>query len=192
MLASQPTRPRWVSQVAFLEKFLSYVLTNSSFKDIMPYRSHPYPQGTEENPTFDVIYQYQQKYAAKYTDNIRFNRVVTRIRHTPPDHPSRSRWLIEWTPAVTSELQGVGKIFEEGFDHVVVANGSDTRPFIQHTDNLWAWKGDILHSRWYRDAKAFAGKASSPLRPLLQGRIVNEVDDDRPLSWLGLAPRVSR
>ena len=142
------------------ENFLKYVLTISLFKDIMPYRSHPYPQGTEESPTYDFVYRYQQKHAAAYTDNIRFNRVVTRLRHPPPDHTSKNRWLIEWTPSVTSESPDVGTTFEEGFDYVVVANGSDTRPFIPHTDNLWAWKGEILHSRWYRDAKAFAAKAS--------------------------------
>jgi cation diffusion facilitator CzcD-associated flavoprotein CzcO len=126
----------------------------------MPYRSHPYPPGTEESPTHEVIHRYQQKHAARYTSNIRYNRVVTRLRHSPPEHPIESRWLVEWTPSATSESPAIGKTFEEGFDHVVVANGSDTRPFIPYTDNLWSWKGEILHSRWYRDATVFAGKVT--------------------------------
>ena len=148
-----------------MPQYLCHVLTMSPIQDIMPYRSHPYPQGTEENPPYDVVYRYQQKHAAKYVDNMRFNRVVTRLRHPPQDHASKSRGLVEWTPSVTSESPDTGKTFEEGFDHVVVANGSDTRPFIPHTDNLWAWKGELLHSRWYRDAKAFVGKVSHSTTP---------------------------
>lgn len=143
------------------------ILIISLLQDIMPYRSHPYPPGTEESPTYDVIYSYQKNYAAKYIDNIRFNRVVTRLRHTPSDHASKKKWLIKWTPSVTSESQGTGITSEEAFDYVVVANGSDTRPFIPYTDNLWAWKGEILHSRWYRDPEAFAGKVCCSQRTRL-------------------------
>lgn len=126
----------------------------------MPYRSHPYPKGTAEYPTYKVIYQYQQQYAARYADYIRLNRVVTRVRHAPEQSVSNKRWLVEWTPSVTSSSPDVNKTFEEAFDHIVVANGSDSRPFIPYVDGLWNWKGEILHSRWYRQAKVFAGKAS--------------------------------
>lgn len=132
----------------------------------MPYRAHPYPQGTADYPIYSVIYQYQQKHAATYAGHIRLNRVVTRVRHPPSDHASRSGWLVEWTPSVTSKSPDVGRVFEERFDHIVVANGSDSRPFIPYIDNLWAWKGEILHSRWYREAKAFAGKASPSPHPM--------------------------
>ncbi|KAF1814418.1 formyltetrahydrofolate deformylase [Eremomyces bilateralis CBS 781.70] len=133
-------------------------VTANTPRDIMPYRSHPYAQGTAESPTYDVIYRYQQNHAATYASHIKLNRVVTRVRHTPPDRASSKRWLIEWSPSATSKSPDVGKIFEEEFDNIVVANGSDSRPFIPWIDNLWAWKGEILHSRWYRQAKAFAGK----------------------------------
>ncbi|KIV79064.1 hypothetical protein PV11_06651 [Exophiala sideris] len=133
-------------------------VTANTPRDIMPYRSHPYSKGTAEYPTYKVIYQYQQHHATKYADHIQLNRVVTRVRHTPDDHPSSKRWLVEWTPSVTSKSADVGKTFEEDFDHVVVANGSDSRPFIPYVDGLWEWKGSILHSRWYRNAEAFAGK----------------------------------
>ncbi len=126
----------------------------------MPYRSHPYPKDTAEYPTYQVIYQYQQQHAATYASHIKLNRVVTRVRHTPAGHASRKRWLVEWTPSVTSKSPDVGTTFEEEFDHIVVANGSDSRPFIPYIDNLWSWKGEILHSRWYRKAEAFAGKVS--------------------------------
>ena len=129
----------------------------------MPYRSHPYPQGTAEYPTYEVIYQYQQQHAITYTNHIRLNRVVTRVRHTPHDRASSKRWLVEWTPSVTSKLPDVGTTFEEEFDHIVVANGSDSRPLIPYVDGLWDWKGEVLHSRWYREANAFAGKASPSL-----------------------------
>lgn len=132
----------------------------------MPYRSHPYAKGTAEYPTYKVIYQYQQQHAATYASHIRLNRVVTRVRHTPEDHASNKRWLVEWTQSVTSKSpDDVGTTFEEAFDHIVVANGSDSRPFIPYINNLWVWKGEILHSRWYREARAFAGKVGSS-RPL--------------------------
>ena len=126
----------------------------------MPYRSKSFPKGTAESPTHNVIYEYQQQYAVPYADHIRLNRVVTRVRHTPPDHVSSKRWLVKWTPSVTSSSPHVGTTFKEGFDHIIVANGSDSRPFIPYVDGLWDWEGDILHSRWYRQAKVFAGKAS--------------------------------
>lgn len=126
----------------------------------MPYRSHPYPAGTAEYPTYNVISQYQLRHAAAYAEHIRLGRVVTRVRYPPPGHASRSRWLVEWTPSATSQSPDIGTTFEEEVDHIVVANGSDSRPFIPHIDNLWAWKGEILHSRWYRDAKEFAGKVN--------------------------------
>ncbi|WVW79182.1 hypothetical protein I302_101148 [Kwoniella bestiolae CBS 10118] len=102
--------------------------------------------------------RYQQRFAEKYTDYIRLNRVVTRVRHAPQDHPAVKRWLVEWTPSYTSNSPEIGKTFEEQFDHVVVANGTDSRPFIPHIDGLWNWKGEILHSRWYRKPEAFVGK----------------------------------
>ncbi|OKL61516.1 hypothetical protein UA08_03105 [Talaromyces atroroseus] len=133
-------------------------VTANTPRDIMPYRSNPYPKGTAESPAYDVIYQYQKQHAARYADYIRLNRVVTRVRHTPKGSGHRKRWSVEWTPSVTGSLPDVGITFEEGFDHIVVANGTDSRPFIPYTDGLWDWKGELLHSRWYRNAKVFAGK----------------------------------
>ncbi|RAO70504.1 uncharacterized protein BHQ10_006516 [Talaromyces amestolkiae] len=133
-------------------------VTANTPRDIMPYRSHPYPKGTAEYPNYEVIYQYQQRHAARYEDYIRLNRVVTRVRHAPKGSSHNKRWSVEWTPSVTSNSPDVGTKFEEGFDHIVVANGTDSRPFIPYTDGLWDWKGEIVHSRWYRKAKAFAGK----------------------------------
>ncbi|OCF72559.1 hypothetical protein I204_06941 [Kwoniella mangroviensis CBS 8886] len=133
-------------------------VTANTPRDIMPYRSHPYPEGTVEYPTYKTIYQYQQRFADKYTDYIRLNRVVTRVRHVPDGHPAVKRWVIEWTPSYTSNSPDIGKAFEEQFDHVVVANGTDSRPFMPYIDGLWNWKGEILHSRWYRTPEAFAGK----------------------------------
>lgn len=129
----------------------------------MPYRSHPYAQGTAEYPNYALIYQYQQKHATRYASHIKLNRVVTRVRHTPPGHNSDKKWLVEWKPSVSSKSPDVETIYEEQFDHIVIANGSDSRPFIPRIDNLWTWKGEILHSRWYREAKAFAGKVGPPL-----------------------------
>lgn len=135
-------------------------LVLTTLKDIMAYRSHPYPKGTAEYPTYEVIYQYQQQHATRYADHIRLNRVVTRVRHTPKDSVSNKRWLVEWTPSVTSSSPDVGTTFEEWFDYIVIANGSDSRPFIPYTDGLWNWKGEMLHSRWYRKAKVFARKVT--------------------------------
>ncbi|KAI1616433.1 formyltetrahydrofolate deformylase [Exophiala viscosa] len=109
-------------------------VTANTPRDIMPYRSHPYSKDTAESPTYKVIYQYQQQHASKYADHIQLNRVVTRVRHTPDYHPSSKRWLVEWTPSVTSKSSNVGMTFEEDFDHVVVANGSDSRPFIPQAE----------------------------------------------------------
>jgi len=152
-----------------IDKLFSKASSRSDFiKDIMPYRSHPYSKGTAEYPTYDVIYSYQQEHAARYANDIKLNRVVTRVRHAPSDRVPSKGWLVEWSPSVTSSSADVGKTFEEEFDHIVVANGSDSRPFIPWTDNLWSWKGEIIHSRWYRDAKVFAGKVVPRFQSLPQ------------------------
>ncbi|WRT68786.1 uncharacterized protein IL334_005766 [Kwoniella shivajii] len=111
-----------------------------------------------EYPTHQTIFQYQQEHAVRYLDYIRFNRVVTRVRHAPKGRSSVKKWLVEWTPSLKDKSQDLGKAFEEQFDHVVVANGTDSRPFIPYIDGLWDWKGEIFHSRWYRRPQDFAGK----------------------------------
>lgn len=72
------------------------------------------------------------------------------------------------------------------FDYVVVANGSDSRPLIPYIDGLWDWKGEILHSRWYRRPEAFAGKVSpTSLRPgalMIDGRLSWWSDQALPVS----------
>lgn len=84
---------------------------------------------------------------------------------------------------MTSKSPDAGKSFEEGFDHIVVANGSDSRPFIPHIDGLWDWKGEILHSRWYRAAKVFAGKASSIFASSQDYKLINALDRDGGGRW---------
>ncbi|KAL8292308.1 hypothetical protein RQP46_001774 [Phenoliferia psychrophenolica] len=131
-------------------------VTANTPRDIMPYRSHPYPAGTDEYPTKAVILDYLTTFGEKHLKHIRFNRAVTRVRHNPfSPSPSAKKWLVEWMPAGASVLATPN---EESFDHVVVANGSDSRPFIPYLDGLWEWKGEVIHSRWYRTAEAFAGK----------------------------------
>ncbi|WVQ81677.1 hypothetical protein IAT38_003802 [Cryptococcus sp. DSM 104549] len=133
-------------------------VTANTPRDIMPYRSHPYPDGTVEYPTHKTIYQYQARHGDQYTDYIRFNRVVTRVRHNPSEETKAKRWLVEWTPSVTSGSVDVGSVFEEQFDYIVVANGTDSRPYIPYIDGLWDWKGELVHSRWYRKPEEWAGK----------------------------------
>lgn len=128
----------------------------------MPYRSHPYPAGTDDAPTYKVIKAYQDRHAKAWESHIRLGRIVTRLRHTPADHSAQRRWLVTWTPSETSNSPDVGRAFEEGFDHVVVANGTDSRPFIPFVDGLWEWTGEIQHSRWYRDPTSYAGKVGPP------------------------------
>lgn len=57
-----------------------------------------------------------------------------------------------------SEFFVIGKMFEEGFDYVVVVNGFDMWLFILYIDNLWFWKGEILYLWWYWDVIVFVGK----------------------------------
>ncbi|KAM0755829.1 formyltetrahydrofolate deformylase [Meredithblackwellia eburnea MCA 4105] len=133
-------------------------VTANTPRDIMPYRSHPYPQGTDEYPAYSIIKVYQERHSEKYREYIRFGRVVTRVRHHPEPTSATKKWLIEWKFAVHSVDAAPSAPIEEQFDHVVVANGSDSRPFIPYFDGLWNWKGEAIHSRWYRNAETYAGK----------------------------------
>ncbi|KII84013.1 hypothetical protein PLICRDRAFT_168562 [Plicaturopsis crispa FD-325 SS-3] len=151
-------------------------VTANTPRDIMPYRSHPYPPHTIFLPTQETIRAYLHAYAAQYTESIRFGRVVTRVRWTDPEGgegkgegkvgrageppEGHKRWTVEWAPAATKEPTPTPTptTTVDQFDHIVIANGSDTRPHIPYLPGLWAWRGEVLHSRWYKEAGVFAGQ----------------------------------
>ncbi|WWC72813.1 uncharacterized protein I206_106777 [Kwoniella pini CBS 10737] len=43
-------------------------------------------------------------------------------------------------------------------DHIVVTNGHFNVPFIPSVPGLNTWRGKLLHSRWWRDAKSVRGR----------------------------------
>ncbi|GAA5852750.1 hypothetical protein JCM8547_002615 [Rhodosporidiobolus lusitaniae] len=133
-------------------------VTANTPSPIMNYRGHPYPEGTEFLPTREVIHGYLLDHAAKYKEHIRLNRVITRVYHTPSSLSPSKRWSVEWQPSVSALSDPVGAPTVEQFDYVVVANGSDSRPFIPYVEGLWHYKGEIMHSRWWRGPETYAGK----------------------------------
>lgn len=121
----------------------------------MPYRSHPYPTDTPDAPAYDEIHRYLLAYAKRYAEHIQLGRYVQRVRHNTSHG---KRWLVDWTPAWGRA--GSGTVHTDTFDFVVVANGSDSRPYVPYVEGLWTWTGEMLHSRWYRRAEDFRGKVS--------------------------------
>ena len=60
--------------------------------------------------------------------------------------------------AVTVESLGEGQTRVETFDHVIVATGHFSIPNMPEYDGFSGFRGRVLHSHDYRDAREFAGK----------------------------------
>ncbi|GAA5830317.1 hypothetical protein JCM11251_001304 [Rhodosporidiobolus azoricus] len=122
---------------------------------LMQYRGTPFPASVGLFCTHDDVQAYLEAFSHPFLPYIRFNTRLIRLRHTvPSDGGPQLQWLAE----LRSTLDENAPIEREQFDCVMVANGHYSKPWIPMTNGLRSFEGEVLHSRWYRDAKGYRNK----------------------------------
>ncbi|BGP22800.1 flavin dependent monooxygenase [Rhodotorula toruloides] len=126
---------------------------------LMQFRDRPFPPTVGLFCSHNQVQSYLEDFARPFLPLIRFNTRLVSLRHTLPSdllpvNKLRRRWLASYR----STLEADAVLEMETFDCVMVANGHYARPYIPWTEGLGSWKGELLHARWYREAKQFEQK----------------------------------
>ncbi len=119
----------------------------------------PWPPGTAECTTQDVIELYVQTLAADHgvNDVTLYNTRVEDVRKPP----GQAQWTVRTLTLV--ETEGRSRVEERtwGFDAVVVASGHYSLPRVPNIPDLAGWKarfGDrVIHSKQYRSPEKYRG-----------------------------------
>jgi hypothetical protein len=108
-------------------------------------------------PTHAQIAEYLQTYAddVDLTRHISFSTRVTAVYHTPGNTEAVHNWTVE---SVHTSADGTTTPGSETVSHVIVSNGHYNEPFIPPIPGLNAWRGQILHSRWWRNPMGMRGR----------------------------------
>ncbi|WFD34840.1 monooxygenase [Malassezia cuniculi] len=114
--------------------------------DLMAYRDYPLPEGTHLFPERTVIFEYLKRFADSFNAS-KYVRLNTRVNRLARDGKV---WRIE------SEGPD-GKNVDE-FDRVIIASGWCNVPHVPTLPGLSKFKGEQMHSAWYRYPLGFRGK----------------------------------
>ncbi|GAA5885442.1 hypothetical protein JCM6882_009622 [Rhodosporidiobolus microsporus] len=122
---------------------------------LMQFRGTPFPADVGLFCKHNSVQAYLETFSPPFLPYIRFNTRLIRLRHTlPSDGGPQLRWLAE----IRSTLDDDAPVEVEQFDCCMIANGHYSKPFLPWIDGLSSFQGEILHSRWYRDAKGYENK----------------------------------
>ncbi len=120
----------------------------NSAREITRFHDFPFAEGVQAFPDHRDMHRYLISYAERFdlVRRIRFNSTVISVRPASGYDPGSPRWEVE--------TEG-GEVAT--FDRVIVANGHLSKPL--HVEK-WrgAFKGEYMHSHWYRDPSHFDGK----------------------------------
>ncbi|KAJ9476921.1 Thiol-specific monooxygenase [Pseudozyma hubeiensis] len=133
--------------------------------DVMAYRSFPYKKSTALFPDRKTVEEYILEFGSETVGNaaagkaeIRLNTAVSsvvRTYHDAAEAKDRIGWGSKWS--LTSVDVNTGEKREETFDNIVIASGRCNTPSIPRVAGLHRFKGQILHSAWYRSPVPFKG-----------------------------------
>ncbi|KAH8929573.1 FAD/NAD(P)-binding domain-containing protein [Atractiella rhizophila] len=143
--------------------------------DLMAYRD--YPANVEEGHLFVTpaeVLSYLQEQCAPFDHLVRYSTTVTSI-HSSPQKTTR-RWIV-----ISQSVDEPAR--EEEFDFILIANGHYRTPYVPFIRNLWNFKGQIVHSKWYRSVEQFSGK-----RVLVVGNSASGYDIARELTETAVSP----
>lgn len=133
-------------------------------------------------PRHEEVQGYLENYASDVRHLIQFRTQVLDVRLSRDD-----RWLVQ-TQRITQDYNA--EVREEIFDAVVVANGHFNIPYIPNVPGIQDWNrlhpGSITHSKFYRNAKAFAGK-----KVIVVGNSASGVDIGRQIEAMCKPPLIS-
>lgn len=101
----------------------------------------PFPAAYPRYVPRDLVIEYLEGYAATFGLKPRFGETVRSVRRRGGD------WTIEGTSSSISAT------------HVVVASGFNTEPVMPVVRGIEAFRGEVLHSADYLNARSFAGRS---------------------------------
>ncbi|KAI5476080.1 dimethylaniline monooxygenase (N-oxide forming) [Pseudohyphozyma bogoriensis] len=147
---------------------------------LMAFRGRPFPANTPLFPDAKTVETYLRETAADVSDHIVLNTRVTNLRWTKPeDGGEQKRWIVEVSNTVTKTST------LEQFDFVVVGNGHYSKPNLPSKEelDLSAWKGKVLHARWYREPGQFKDEVT-PHNVLVVGNSASGYDITREVATM--------
>ncbi|KAE8234174.1 hypothetical protein CF326_g789 [Tilletia indica] len=111
-------------------------------------------------PPRAVVQNYLDEFADRHNlkRQIRFETIVSSLRRIRHDESQAklgrgSAWQL------TSRNLQTGKVSEEEYEHVVLASGKCNVPSVPTIPGLWLWRGQLLHSSFYRTPTVFRNKS---------------------------------
>lgn len=131
--------------------------------DVMAYRSQPFGPGTALFSDRAAVESYIAGFAQRVLSgggvDVLLGTAVQDVRRIAHDEEAAKERIgggSLWS--VTSINVESGKTSVEKFDHVVLASGRCNTPTIPRVRGLQSFRGQILHSAWYRSPLPFEGK----------------------------------
>lgn len=117
---------------------------------VMQLEGFPFPESVPCYPSHVDIHNYLTSYATHFHVNevVRLNSHVTRVL--------KDAAKSEWKVSVASAERGK---YEEVFDRLVVCNGHFSKPFYSTVKGMENFRGELQHSKTYRQPEAYAGKS---------------------------------
>ncbi|KAN0066249.1 monooxygenase [Thecaphora frezii] len=126
--------------------------------DLMAYRNVPFDAAVPLFPQRSQVEEYIDRFALdrRLVNLVRFQTAVVsvkRIQHQPDGHwGCGSLWQVTTRP-----VHGGPARIEE-YDYIVSASGRCNTPSVPYIPGLWNFRGQLLHSAWYRHPQTFRGK----------------------------------
>jgi cation diffusion facilitator CzcD-associated flavoprotein CzcO len=136
---------------------------------------HPFPRDTPLFAKHDYVLAHQKDYVSRFglSSNIYLNHTV--LSTSWVGNSSYGHWNV--TTLRTTD----GTIFDQRFDHIIVATGNEHYPHLPTWEGLEGWlantppgsrKRDVLHSIYFRDAERYRGRTVVVVGGSFSGRDV--------------------
>lgn len=116
----------------------------------MYFTGHPWPEGTPLHPTSRMVQEYFISYAERnqILEHISFNSEVISVERKLKQN--------KFFYMVTVRKEG--KITLHEYEYLVAASGIFSVPHIPDIPGLKNFKGNYIHSRYYRSGQSYKGK----------------------------------
>eukprot|EP01133_Synstelium_polycarpum_P012997 gene12997-15288_t len=114
------------------------------------YSDHPWPKNAPTFPGQADVYAYLKSYA-EANDLVKYIKFSAKITNASLNEDSR--WQLTWTATTDNTIH------TEIFDRLIVATGAYSTPYCPTLcPGIETFKGQLIHSRHYRNPKDFSGK----------------------------------
>ncbi|RUS76876.1 hypothetical protein EGW08_015367, partial [Elysia chlorotica] len=131
--------------------YRSLVINTS--KEMMMFSDFPPPESFPPFLTHQKVLEYFRLYAENFglLRYIRFGAEVKRVSKAK-DYEATGKWKVEYLNHVTESH------VQEVFDGVMVCTGHHSVPYVPEIPGLVDFRGQVLHSRFYKESTPFLGK----------------------------------